>query len=489
MYRQEQMISQQKQFVNSSPQAHLMAVDDTSGLSGAEGRKFEQTRQLQGNPSHAAIIGLGRSGLATAVFLSKNGLDVDVYDSSNKPALRKQLHQQAPDVQITCGSLAVERWRHDSLLVVSPGVPLTHPDLTPLLAQGVRPVGDVELFAQCVQAPVIAITGSNGKSTVTVLLGEILKHAGRKVAVGGNIGVPVLELLDDEKNEIYVLELSSFQLETTWSLNPVIATVLNVAADHMDRYVDMDDYIASKAKIFNGNGKMLLNADDPATEKLLKSGRDKIFFGSAAPEADKDYGLSELDGRLYLFRGTQSLMAADEIHLAGQHNLLNVLAAWALASNIGIEDHVIKGAVAKFSGLPHRMEWLASVNGVDWINDSKGTNVGATVAAIQGLNRPVVLIAGGIAKDADFSPLREVAGQHVKAVILIGRDAGKIAAALTGEVPVNIAGNMDDAVRMGAEMAQAGDVVLLSPACASFDMYQNFEHRGDDFRRCVGGLT
>jgi UDP-N-acetylmuramoylalanine--D-glutamate ligase len=357
-----------------------------------------------------------------------------------------------------------------------------------LLEKGIRPVGDIELFAQCVQSPVIAITGSNGKSTVTVLLGEILKHAGRKVAVGGNIGVPALELLDDEKYDIYVLELSSFQLETTWTLNPVIATVLNIAADHMDRYASMNDYIASKAKIFNGNGKMLLNADEPATDSLLQAGREKIFFGSAAPVSDKDYGLSELDGSLYLFRGKQLLMAAEEIRLTGQHNLLNVLAAWALASNIGIEDHIIKDAVAKFSGLPHRMEWLASVDDVDWINDSKGTNVGATVAAIKGLNRPVILIAGGIAKDADFSPLREVVEPHVKAVILIGRDAEKIAAVLSGLVAVSHAGDMDDAVKQAGELAQPGDVVLLSPACASFDMYQNFEHRGNEFRRCVGGL-
>ncbi len=464
-----------------------MAMGDETGSFSAD-KEMNRVCQLQGNPTHAVIIGLGHSGLVTAVFLSKHGLDVDVYDSSINPALSEQLQQQAPAVQLICGSLSIERWSENSLLVVSPGVPLTHPDLAPLLEKGIRPVGDIELFAQCVQSPVIAITGSNGKSTVTVLLGEILKHAGRKVAVGGNIGVPVLELLDDQKNDIYVLELSSFQLETTWTLNPVIATVLNVAADHMDRYTSMDDYISSKAKVFNGNGKMLLNADDPATESLFQAGREKILFGSSAPVSDNDYGLSELDGSLYLFRGTQSLMAANEIHLTGHHNLLNVLAAWALASNIGIEDHIIKGAVAKFSGLPHRMEWVASVDDVDWINDSKGTNVGATVAAIKGLDSPIILIAGGVAKDADFSPLREVVESHVKTVVLIGRDAEKIATVLSGLVAVSHAGDMDDAVKQAREQAQAGDVVLLSPACASFDMYQNFEHRGDEFRRCVGRL-
>jgi UDP-N-acetylmuramoylalanine--D-glutamate ligase len=482
------MISQQIQTFHSTPVVHLMSAGNESGLStsGTPGR--EKPCLLQGNPGHAVVIGLGRSGLATAAFLSNMGLQVDVYDSSDEPALSKELSLQAPDVKIFCGSLAVERWTDSSLLVVSPGVPLSHPDLAPLLDKGVRPLGDIELFAQCVQSPVIAITGSNGKSTVTVLLGEILKHAGRKVAVGGNIGVPILELLDDEKNDIYVLELSSFQLETTWTLNPVIATVLNVAADHMDRYTGLDDYIASKAKVFNGNGSMLLNADDPVSEKLLQGGRETIYFGSTVPASESDYGLSEQDDAVYLTRGNHPLMAAEDINLSGQHNLLNVLAAWALASNAGVEDHIIKEAVTKFSGLPHRMEWLATVDGVDWINDSKGTNVGATVAAIKGLNRPVILIAGGVAKDADFSPLRQVLSEHVKTAILIGRDAEKIAAALSGVVTIIHAADMQEAVLTARASSQTGDLVLLSPACASFDMYKSFEHRGDEFRCCVGGL-
>ena len=482
------MITQQTQSFHTTPVVHFMPAGNETGLSTVDNTGYEKPCLLHGHPSHAVVIGLGRTGLATAVFLSNLGLQVDVYDSSDEPALSTELSLQAPDVKLFCGSLVVERWSESSMLVVSPGVPLSHPDLAPLLDKGVRPLGDIELFAQCVQSPVIAITGSNGKSTVTVLLGEILKHAGRKVAVGGNIGVPILELLDDEKNDIYVLELSSFQLETTWTLNPVIATVLNISADHLDRYAGLDEYIASKAKVFNGNGKMLLNADDPVSEKLLQSGRETIYFGSTAPASEADYGLSELDDALYLARGNHTLMSAEEIHLAGQHNLLNVLAAWALANNIGIEDQTIKEAVAKFSGLAHRMEWLTTVDDVGWINDSKGTNVGATVAAINGLNRPVILIAGGIAKDADFSPLCQVMAEHVKAVILIGRDAEKIAAVLTGIVTIIHAADMQEAVLTARASSQAGDLVLLSPACASFDMYKNFEHRGDEFRRCVEGL-
>ena len=232
----------------------------------------------------------------------------------------------------------------------------------------------------------------------------------------------------------------------------------------------------------------MLNADDPVSEKLLQGGRDAIYFGSTAPASETDYGLSEVDDALYLTRGSKALMAAEDIHLSGRHNLLNVLAAWALASNVGIEDHIIKEAVAKFSGLAHRMEWLATVDDVEWINDSKGTNVGATVAAIKGLTRPVILIAGGIAKDADFFPLSHVMAEHVKSVILIGRDADKIAAVLSGIVTIIHAADMQEAVLTARACSHAGDLVLLSPACASFDMYKNFEHRGDEFRRCVEDL-
>jgi len=491
------MMNQQIHNAADTPAINLMAADRASGpvAPASQQRGINNTDErcpLQGSPTRAAVIGLGLSGLAAAVFLSKQGLDVDVYDSSNKPVLGRQLKQQLPDVEIHCGSLAVEHWTDDSLLVVSPGVPLSHPDLVPLLATGVRPVGDVELFAQCVQSPVIAITGSNGKSTVTALVGEILQHAGRRVAVGGNIGVPVLELLDDDKNDIYVLELSSFQLETTWSLKPSIAVVLNVAADHMDRYPGMDDYIATKIKVYQGSDKVLINLDEASLLQGLQrqqNDKEQIFFSSTVPVKEQDYGLTDINGAVYLCRGDEPLIAADEIHLTGQHNLLNVLAAWALTSSVGVADCLIKEAVTEFKGLPHRMELLYRINGVDWINDSKGTNVGASVAALHGLHAPVILIAGGIAKDADFTPLREAVEQHVKAIILIGRDAGRIQDAVSEAVFTSMAADMSDAVAQAAVLAEAGDVVLLSPACASFDMYQNFEQRGDDFRRWAGRLV
>jgi UDP-N-acetylmuramoylalanine--D-glutamate ligase len=470
---------------------HAMSAAKFSGQSSAEPGKGGAQYQLASNPGHAAVIGLGRSGLATAVFLHRLGLDVDVYDSSDSPRLAGELEQLAPGVHVTCGSLSVTRWRDDSMLVVSPGVSLRHPDLVPLLDRGVRPVGDVELFAQCAKGKVIAITGSNGKSTVTSLVGEILSHAGYRVSVGGNIGTPVLDLLEqgNEADRLFVLELSSFQLETTWTLNPVIATVLNIAADHMDRYRDMDEYIASKIRIYHGNGAMLINRDEEATQSCIDAHREQIFFSSATPESERDYGLVMNESETLLYRGETRLLSSGDIRLSGQHNLLNILAAWAMASYIGIPDREIAAAVATFRGLPHRMEWVKNTAGVDWINDSKGTNVGATLAAIDGLAGPVVLIAGGVAKDADFTPLRDVIRGKVKHLILIGRDAERIASGLAGTTAMAMADNMADAVNKAAIIAAAGDTVLLSPACASFDMYRNFEERGDDFRKCVGGLS
>jgi len=443
--------------------------------------------RLAGNPTHAAIIGLGRSGLSCARFLAEIGLEVDVYDAQTAPALADELNDQVPAARLHGGSMKVESLHKDSLLVVSPGVPLSHPDLMPLLEKGIRPIGDVELFAQCTMAPVIAITGSNGKSTVTELTGEILKAAGREVRVGGNIGVPVLDLLDIAA-DCYVLELSSFQLETTWSLQAQAATVLNLAADHMDRYTGMDGYIDAKAKIYNGNGVMLINADDARCQPLIRSGRNILRFTDAEPESDATYGLRQHAGSTWVARGETLLADSADIRLPGRHNLMNVLAAWALARCAGVTDEVIREAVAAFRGLPHRMEWLGTHAGVDWINDSKGTNVGATVAAIEGLDGPLVLIAGGQGKDADFAPLAEVFGDKVRGLVLIGEDAQQIEQAVAGSAAIVHAVNMQDAVRQAAAISQQGDTVLLSPACASFDIYSGFEARGDDFRRCVGGL-
>ena len=312
--------------------------------------------------------------------------------------------------------------------------------------------------------------------------------AGRDVRVGGNIGIPVLDLLDDTA-DCYVLELSSFQLETTWSLAPQCATVLNLAADHMDRYQGMADYIAAKEKIYNGTGVMLINADDGACRKLARPGRETLYFGHAEPSSGQEYGLTRAAGSSWLARGDTLLADIADLRLAGRHNQMNALAAWALARCAGVDDGDIREAVASFRGLPHRMEWLGTYAGLDWINDSKGTNIGATVAAIQGLAGPLVLIAGGQGKGADFTPLGEAFSGKVSVAILIGVDARTIGQAVAGHAAIEYADSMQAAVRRAAALAPAGATVLLSPACASFDMYSGFAARGDDFRRCVEGLA
>ena len=468
---------------SSEPMQSMMAsapAGDYSGSDDCQGVRY----RLAGNPSHVAIVGLGRSGLSCAEFLAGIGLEVDVYDAQSMPALAGELQERVPEARLHSGSIRIDRWREDSLLVVSPGVPLSHPDLLPLLESGVRPVGDIELFAQCAVAPVIAITGSNGKSTVTQLTGEMLSAAGLDVRVGGNIGVPVLDLLD-LRADCYVLELSSFQLETTWSLKPQCATVLNLAADHMDRYAGMDGYVEAKAKIYHGSGTMLINVDDERCRALAQADRKTLAFSSSAPSTENEYGILRDANATWLMRGTAQLADSADIRLPGQHNLMNVLAAWALAHDAGIDDEIIREAAASFCGLPHRMEWLGSHAGLDWINDSKGTNVGAAAAAIDGLDGPLVLIAGGQGKGADFAPLAGSLGEKVRGVVLMGEDADRIAHAIAGSRPVEFADSMSDAVNLARSLAQPGDTVLLSPACASFDMYSGFEARGDDFRRCV----
>ena len=320
---------------------------------------------------------------------------------------------------------------------------------------------------------------------MTALAGEMCRQAGLKTAVGGNIGVPALSLLADSEPDVYVLELSSFQLETTASLNARAATVLNITPDHMDRYRDIDEYAAAKARIFRGNGTMVLNTDDPRVMRMRQSGRRVVGFGLGRPLATQDYGLDEIRGETWLVHGKLPLMKAAEVPLAGRHNLANVLAAMALAEAVGVVPEAACAAVRAFKGLEHRTQLVTEHQSVRWYDDSKGTNVGATVAALNGMTAPVILIAGGDGKGQDFSELKPACSAHARAVVLIGRDAPQIEAALDRAVPVHYAKDMHDAVRIARGLAQAGDVVLLSPACASFDMFRNYEHRAEVFRAAI----
>jgi UDP-N-acetylmuramoylalanine--D-glutamate ligase len=433
----------------------------------------------------ALVVGLGLTGASCVRHLVRRGYDVTGVDTRDEPPGFAELRGEFPHVAFHTGGLDEKLFREPGLLVVSPGLSVSEGPIAQAVAAGAEPIGDIELFAREARAPVLAITGANGKSTVTALVGAMCQAAGKRTGVGGNIGKPALELLAPPEPEIHVLELSSFQLETTWSLNAAAATVLNLTPDHMDRYGSLDDYAAAKARIFAGDGAMVLNADDARVMRMARPGRRPICFGLGAPSATQHYGIERAAGETWLVCGSERLLNAREVPLEGAHNLANVLASMALAEAAGIARAAQLNAVRGFKGLAHRTEFVAEKDGVRWIDDSKGTNVGATVAALEGMTAKVVLIAGGDGKGQDFSALREPVRRHARAVVLIGRDAPQIEQALADAVPVQHARDMRAAVQAARALARAGDVVLLSPACASFDMFRGYVHRGEVFRAAV----
>ncbi len=454
---------------------------------GEQGRKgstpYSSHLTLHGRK--ALVVGLGLTGASCVRHLLKLGYAVTGVDTRAQPPQFDELRREFPKLALYVGGFD-ERLFHDpGLLVVSPGVSVKEPAIAQAVAAGAQLIGDIELFARQAKAPIIAITGANGKSTVTALVGEMCQAAGRRVAVGGNIGIPALELLGQPEPEMYVLELSSFQLETTWSLNARAATVLNVTPDHMDRYPSLDEYAQAKARVFRGNGTMVLNAGDAIVARMARPGRKQLRFGLGPPSATREYGMIQEHGQSWLACGAERLLSAREVPLEGAHNLANVLAAMALAQAAGIPRAAQCEAVRRFKGLAHRTERVAEKDGVCWIDDSKGTNVGATVAALEGMTAPVVLIAGGDGKGQDFSALRAPVQRHARALVLIGRDGPRIEQALADTVPVRRARDMREAVQAAQALAQPGDVVLLSPACASFDMFRDYAHRGEVFRVTV----
>ena len=437
------------------------------------------------------IVGLGQTGLSCARHLVKRGVPVAVTDSRARPPGLEQLHSELPDVRLFLGGFSAAAFGESEMLVVSPGVPLAEPLIADAIERGLPVLGDIELFAGEADAPVIAITGSNGKSTVTTLVGEMARRAGHNPAVGGNLGEPALELLG-QGHDLFVLALSSFQLETTASLRTAGAAVLNVSPDHMDRYPDLAAYAAAKARVLDGARIAVLNRDDPQVLAMASKADRVVSFGLGAP-AEGDYGLITADGELWLARRDQRLLPASALRIKGGHNLANALAALALGDSVGLAMPAMLEALRAFPGLPHRTQFVAEQDGVAWYNDSKGTNVGATIAALKGLATDlgegrIVLIAGGEAKGADFTPLRPVVEQTARAVVLLGRDAEQIETALVGSAPVLHAADMADAVRLAAAEAHAGDRVLLSPACASFDMFEGYAQRGEVFIAAVREL-
>jgi UDP-N-acetylmuramoylalanine--D-glutamate ligase len=444
------------------------------------------------------VVGLGKTGLSCARWLHARGDEVAVMDSRTAPPALAQLQSELPDVALLLGGFDPAPLAAADEIVVSPGVPLSTAALQAAAARSVPLIGDVELFARNTTQPTIAITGSNGKSTVTTLVGQMLRAAGINVAVGGNLGIPVLDLL--RKNaDWYVLELSSFQLETTDSLQLRAATVLNLSPDHLDRYPSLDAYGAAKARIFKHAARAVINRDDPVAAGLAADVDEQIGFSLSQPVSTTDFGLVRHDGdQLWIARGERLLMRANEVRAPGRHNLANALAALALADTAGVDPILACESLRTFAGLPHRSEWVAERHGVRWINDSKGTNPGATAAALAGIvgdsrdrhaNGRAVLIAGGDAKGAQFASLAPVVRECARAVVLIGRDAPLLEAALAGTVPIEHAASMQQAVELAAALAQPGDAVLLSPACASFDMFNDYQHRGRAFADAVLGLT
>jgi UDP-N-acetylmuramoylalanine--D-glutamate ligase len=435
------------------------------------------------------VVGLGKTGMSCARFLARRGAAVAVTDTRLEPPGLEAIRRELPDVALFLGGFDRSAFAAAELVVVSPGVSVEEPAIREARARGVPVLGDVELFARSAQAPVAAITGSNGKSTTTMLLGEMARIAGRRAAVGGNLGEPALDLLDPAI-ELYVLELSSFQLETTESLAPAVATVLNLSPDHMDRYPDLAAYAAAKARIFRSATVAVVNRDDPAVT-AMPGGRERRGFTLGEPAAG-DYGVRLRDGSPWLCRGDEPLIAAAAVAIPGSHNRANALAALAMGDALGLPPEAMREALRSFRGLRHRTELVAEIDGVRFYDDSKGTNVGATAAALEGFadGTPArtVLIAGGDGKGQDFTALGPLLARTARCVVLIGRDAPLIEAALDPATPRVHARDMAEAVRVAAGQASPGDRVLLSPACASFDMFRNYEHRGDVFAEAVRRL-
>jgi len=441
-------------------------------------------QQAQRTNWHTLIVGLGKTGLSIARYLSAQDVPFAVMDTRAEPPSADVLREEFPKVERYFGGLSAEVMCSAQRMIVSPGIALATPEIEKARSLGIEVIGDIELFAREAKAPIVAITGSNGKTTVTTLLDKMAQQAGINVATGGNIGMPALELLNQRKTELYILELSSFQLETTDSLKCRAACILNVTEDHLDRYAGRFDlYAAAKAKIYKNCEVKIANRDDTTVVNLAADSR-AITFG-AGPTHIGHFGVLLVDGDRWLAKGDEKLLNTAEMKVAGSHNEVNALAALALAEAAGIDQQACLDVLKRFEGLEHRTQWIGKHNGINWYNDSKGTNVGATVAAMQGLPGKTVLLAGGQGKDADFSPLADVVQKYARGVILFGEDAELIALALKGDIPIVFATDLTDAVKQASSLACIGDNVLLSPACASFDMFDNYEQRGHIFMETV----
>ena len=440
------------------------------------------------------VVGLGKSGIAAAHFLKARGARVTVSDARPAATITELNALLDAGIMVETGSHGLLTFRRQDLIVVSPGVPLAVPELKQVRALGMRVIGELELGTQFLQGELLAITGSNGKTTTTSLLGEILQAAGRPTLVGGNIGLPVVDMVPASTPETAnVLEVSSFQLETIERFHPHIALVLNITPDHLDRHGSFDNYAAAKARITENQTSddfLILNAEDKATQMVAAQSKAQIFWFSSSRQIKQ---VTFIHGETLFFRSAEGaqpvpILPVAEIPLAGAHNVENVLAAVCAACLAGVPAATTRGAVAAFHAVEHRLEFVRELAGVRYFNDSKATNVDATSKAVAAFPRGIHLILGGKDKDSDYTTLAPLLHNRVKAVLTIGSAAEKIRAHLTGAAPILSAGTLEQAVTLAHQAAEPGDIVLLAPACASFDQFENYEHRGRVFKQLVAQL-
>ena len=433
------------------------------------------------------VVGLGRTGLSCARHLQSRNISFAVTDSRAAPPELAALKELAPDADVSLGRFDEALLEGATEIVASPGVSLSEPFLVAATRRGLPIIGDIELFVREARAPIAAITGTNGKSTVTTLVALMGQAAGKRVLAGGNLGRPALDLLAEPTPEFYVLELSSFQLDTTHSLRAAAATVLNVTPDHMDRYQTLQAYAESKAHIFDRCDAAIVNLDDLQVRDMGRAASKVIGF-SLLKNPRAQYYAAQIAGDVALMRGNERLTLMSELRITGLHNAANALAALAMADSLGFDRDASVQALRDFPGLAHRSQWIADVDGVRYVDDSKGTNVGATLAAVAGMAGSLIVIAGGQGKGQDFAPLAPAFRNKVRHVVLIGQDAQLIASVLREICTIEFANDMNEAVRACARAAQPGETVLLSPACASLDMFRDYAHRGDVFASAVRSL-
>ena len=441
------------------------------------------------------IIGLGITGLSVARFLHRRGISFAVADKSAHPSQHEALLKFAPETPVYTGDIKAAYLEHAEQVVVSPGVPLKTLEAMQAHTKRDRFIGDIELFARYAsQCPIAAITGTNGKSTVASLLADAAKCAGLNVASGGNLAgehphsMPALDLLEQHRDvELYVLELSSFQLETIYSLQPSVSVILNIKPDHLDRYESFADYRNAKLRIHRNSAVVVVNREEDVAPQIDDSVKQLSFGLDRASSGH--FGVIEKEGIRHIAYGNETLISESDIALVGDVGLLNTQAMFAMGYALGLPFDAMCGAVAEFHGLAHRLQHIGCRNGIDWYDDSKATNVSATCAALRSIDRPVVLIAGGLGKGGDFELLADLAESKVRAAVLLGKDAEQIAAAMEGRVPYTRVENMAQAVLCAADTARCGDCVLLSPACASLDMYRNYKERGEAFRSAYKKLS